>query len=124
LSNRPPAAAPIGRYPRLPVEVHEADPAAPEVARRLTALIATRWPATPAEHVGSSAVPGLAGKGIIDLLLPTPAEDIPAVTEALLDLGFQFQVPAVFPATRPMLWGCLPAWRDRVPRPRARGAGW
>ena len=105
MSNRRPEAAPIGRYSRLPVEVHQADPAAPEVARRLITIIATRWPATPAEHVGSSAVPGLAGKGIIDLLLPTLAEDIPAVTEALLELGFQFQVPAVFPATRPMLWG-------------------
>ena len=51
------------------MEVHKADPDAPEVARRLIALIAARWPATPAEHIGSSAVPGLAGKNIIDLLL-------------------------------------------------------
>src|SRR5215217_4178688 len=60
---------PIGPYRRVPVQVHEADPDAPEVARRLIALIATRWPATPAEHVGSSAVPDLAAKNIIDLLM-------------------------------------------------------
>ena len=36
---------PIGRYLRVPVEVHEADPDTPEVARRLIALISTRWPA-------------------------------------------------------------------------------
>ena len=100
-----PSVAPIGRYRRVPVQVQEADPAAPEVARCLIALIATRWPATPAEHVGSSAVPGLAGKNIIDLLLAADPADIPAITQALLELGFQPQLPAAFPATRPMLWG-------------------
>ncbi len=96
---------PIGRYLRVPVEVHPADPQAPEAARRLIALIATRWPGVPAEHVGSSAVPGLAGKGIIDLLLAAEPAHIPAITQALLTLGFQLQLPAAFPATRPMLWG-------------------
>jgi GrpB-like predicted nucleotidyltransferase (UPF0157 family) len=96
---------PIGHYQRVPVQVHQADPAAPQVARRLITLIATRWPATPAEHVGSSAVPGLAGKNIIDLLLAAQPAHIPAITQALHELGFQPQHPAAFPATRPMLWG-------------------
>jgi GrpB-like predicted nucleotidyltransferase (UPF0157 family) len=95
----------IGRYRRVPVEVRQANPHAPEVARRLIALIATRWPATPGEHVGSSAVPGLAGKGIIDLLLAAEPAHIPAITQTLLELGFQRQVPTAFPASRPMLWG-------------------
>jgi GrpB-like predicted nucleotidyltransferase (UPF0157 family) len=98
---------PIGPYRRAPVQVHQADPHAPEVARRLIELIATRWPRTPAEHVGSSAVAGLAGKGIIDLLLPAEAADLPAITQALVELGFQHQRPAVFPASRPMLWGAF-----------------
>jgi GrpB-like predicted nucleotidyltransferase (UPF0157 family) len=96
---------PIGPYQRVPVQVHQADPDASEVARRLIALIATRWPQTPAEHMGSTAVPGLAGKGIIDLLLAAPPAHLPAITAALCGLGFQPQVPAAFPATRPMLWG-------------------
>jgi len=96
---------PIGPYRRAPVQVHRPDPHTPEVARRLIELIATRWPGTPAEHVGSSAVPELPGKNIIDLLLPTEPADIPAVTQALLELGFQPQLPVVFPASRPMLWG-------------------
>jgi GrpB-like predicted nucleotidyltransferase (UPF0157 family) len=96
---------PIGRYRHAPVQVHQADPDAPEVARRLIALIATRWPATPAEHIGSTAVPGLAGKNIIDLLLAAQPAQIPTITQALSELGFQPQVPAAFPATRPMLWG-------------------
>jgi GrpB-like predicted nucleotidyltransferase (UPF0157 family) len=100
-----PSMPPIGRYRRVPVQIHQADPAAPEVARRLIALIATRWPATPAEHVGSTAVPGLAGKGIIDLLLAAEPAHIAAIPQALCGLGFQPQRPAAFPATRPMLWG-------------------
>jgi GrpB-like predicted nucleotidyltransferase (UPF0157 family) len=102
---RSPSTPPIGRYRRVPVQVHQADPDAPKVARRLIALIATRWPATPAEHIGSTAVPGQAGKGIIDLLLAAPPAHIPAITRALHELGFQPQAPAAFPATRPMLWG-------------------
>ena len=100
-----PSMPPIGRYRRVPVQVHQADPDAPEVARRLIGLIASRWPATPAEHVGSTAVPGLAGKGIVDLLLAAEAAQIPAITQALGELGFQPQRPAAFPPTRPMLWG-------------------
>ena len=96
---------PIGPYRRAPVEVYQADPHAPEVARRLIKLIAIRWPGTPAEHVGSSAVPELPGKGIIDLLLPAEPADVPTITQVLLELGFQHQIPAVFPASRPMLWG-------------------
>jgi dephospho-CoA kinase len=96
---------PIGPYHRVPVQVHQADPAAPGVARRLIALIATLWPGTSAEHIGSTAVPGLAGKNIIDLLLAAEPTHIPPITQALLELGFQPQRPAAFPATRPMLWG-------------------
>jgi GrpB-like predicted nucleotidyltransferase (UPF0157 family) len=96
---------PIGPYHCVPVQVHQADPHAPAVARRLIALIASRWPATPAEHVGSSAVSGLAGKNIIDLLMAAAPVDIAAITAALLGLGFQLQSPAAFPASRPMLWG-------------------
>jgi GrpB-like predicted nucleotidyltransferase (UPF0157 family) len=98
---------PIGPYRRAPVEVHQANPHAPEVARRLIELIATRWPGAPAEHVGSTAVPELPGKGIIDLMLPAQPDDIPAITQALLELGFHHQLPAVFPASRPMLWGAF-----------------
>jgi GrpB-like predicted nucleotidyltransferase (UPF0157 family) len=96
---------PIGPYHRVPVQLHQADPHAPQVARHLKALIATCWPATPAEHVGSSAVPGLAGKNIIDLLMAAAPADIPAIAAALLELGFQPQSPTAFPASRPMLWG-------------------
>ncbi len=98
----------IEQYERVPVVVRGADPAAPAVARRLLDLIAGVVPDLHAEHVGSSAVPGLAGKGTIDLLLPTPPERIRAVAEALMGLGFQRQsIPQAFPPSRPMLQGAL-----------------
>ena len=97
----------IGPYHRVPVQVHRADPQAAAVAGRLIALIASSWPATPAEHVGSSAVPGLAGKNIIDLLMAVAPADVGAITAALVELGFQHQSPAAFPASRPMLWGSV-----------------
>ena len=105
---QPDGQAPILPYCRVPIVVREANAAAPEVARRVAELIAARRPGAVAEHIGSSAVPGLAGKGTVDLLLPTPAEEIPAVTDDLLALGFQRQaVATAFPPTRPMLQGVV-----------------
>ena len=105
----PPAdRVPILPYCRVPIVVRDANAAAPEVARRVAELIAKQRPGAVAEHVGSSAVPGLAGKGTVDLLLPTPQEEIPAVTEDLLALGFQRQaVATAFPPTRPMVQGII-----------------
>jgi GrpB-like predicted nucleotidyltransferase (UPF0157 family) len=99
---------PILPYCRVPIVVRNSNAAAPAVARKVAELIAERRPGAVAEHVGSSAVPGLAGKGTVDLLLPTLPEEIPAVTEDLLALGFQRQaVATAFPPTRPMLQGVI-----------------
>ncbi|HEV3504690.1 MAG TPA: GrpB family protein, partial [Actinomycetes bacterium] len=70
-------------YCRVPIVVRDHNAAAPEVARRVAELIAAKRPGAVTEHVGSSAVPGLAGKGTVDLLLPTPPSEIPAVTDDL-----------------------------------------
>ena len=105
---QPDGRGPILPYCRVPIVVREANAAAPEVARRVAELIAAKRPGAVAEHIGSSAVPGLAGKGTVDLLLPTPTEEIPAVTDDLLALGFQRQaVATAFPPTRPMLQGII-----------------
>jgi GrpB-like predicted nucleotidyltransferase (UPF0157 family) len=105
---QPDERPPILPYCRVPIMVRESDAAAPAVARQVAELIAAKRPGAVAEHVGSSAVPGLAGKGTVDLLLPTPPEDIPAVTDDLLELGFQRQqVATAFPPTRPMLQGII-----------------
>jgi GrpB-like predicted nucleotidyltransferase (UPF0157 family) len=105
---QPAERPPILPYCRVPIVVREPNAVAPAVARRVAELIAGRRPGAVAEHVGSSAVPGLAGKGTVDLLVATPPEEIPAVTDDLLALGFQRQtVPTAFPPTRPMLQGII-----------------
>src|SRR6266498_768980 len=94
----------IEAYHRAPVRVRDPDPQSPAVAASLAEMISSAVPGLRAEHVGSSAVADLAGKGTIDLLLPTPAERVAEVPEALQAMGFQPQSdPQTFPETRPML---------------------
>jgi 5-(carboxyamino)imidazole ribonucleotide synthase len=92
----------------MPAEVEPWDPAAPAVAARIAALINERRPDLVVDHTGSSAVPGLPGKNVIDLGIEAPIDEIPVVTELLVDLGFGRQSSRyAFPPTRPLLLGCL-----------------
>jgi GrpB-like predicted nucleotidyltransferase (UPF0157 family) len=43
------------------------------------------------EHIGSTAVPNLGGKGIIDIALSTNKTTIDAVSEELKNLGYEFR---------------------------------
>jgi dephospho-CoA kinase len=98
----------IEPYLRVPVKVRDPDPHSPAVAASLAEMISSALPGLWAEHIGSSAVPDLAGKGTIDLLLPTPAERVFEVAGTLQRMGFQPQsVPRTFPETRPMLQGVV-----------------
>ena len=99
---------PIGAYERLSAEVHEWDPRTVEVAARVRELVRDRRPDLEVEHIGSTAVPGLPGKGIVDLSIETTPEDIPGVVAMLYDLGFGPQPgPDPWPPTRPMPVGSL-----------------
>ncbi len=99
---------PIGPYRHRPASVHAWDPRSPAVAARIAGVIRVRRPDLVVEHVGSSAVPGLPGKGVIDLAIGADATTIQAVTADLLTLGFQPQPgPAAWPITRPMLMGSI-----------------
>ena len=94
---------PIGPYERRTAEVHPWDPRTVEVARRIAALINEQRPDLVVEHIGSTAVPGLPGKGIVDLSIQTQPSEIPGIVAMLYDLGFQAQPgPDPWPATRPM----------------------
>jgi 5-(carboxyamino)imidazole ribonucleotide synthase len=96
-------AKPIGPYERLAAEVHEWDPRTEIVARRVAELVQERRSDLAVEHIGSTAVPGLPGKGIVDLSIQTDPSDIPGVVALLYDLGFQPQPgPDPWPPTRPM----------------------
>jgi 5-(carboxyamino)imidazole ribonucleotide synthase len=99
---------PIGPYERLQAEVHEWDPRTADVAKRVAELVEEQRPDLTVEHIGSTAVPGLPGKGIVDLSIETDPADIPAVVSMLYDLGFGPQPgPDPWPPTRPMPVGSL-----------------
>jgi 5-(carboxyamino)imidazole ribonucleotide synthase len=66
-------------------------------------LVRERRPDLTVEHIGSTAVPGLPGKGIVDLSIEAEPDDIPGIVELLYDLGFAPQPgPDPWPPTRPM----------------------
>ena len=70
----------IGPYGEMAVAYRDFDPRSAEIARHVAGLISRHLPAVRAEHVGSTAVPGCGGRGIIDLLITCPEEDAEKVT--------------------------------------------
>lgn len=99
---------PIGPYERRTAEVHAWDPATVDVARQVSDFITNRRPELVVEHIGSTAVPGLPGKGIVDLSIETEPAEIPGIVEVLYELGFQPQPgPDPWPPTRPMPVGSI-----------------
>ena len=60
------------------------------------------------EHIGSTAVPGLSGKGVIDLMVLYPAGGLERAKAVLDQLGFQRQSTRdPFPESRPMRLGAI-----------------
>jgi GrpB-like predicted nucleotidyltransferase (UPF0157 family) len=98
----------IGPYISRPAECRKFDPRAAAVARRIDEAISGQLPQIHAEHVGSTSVPGCAGKGIVDLMVAVPEGEMDRVKELLDKLGFQHQTgPEPFPEERPMRVGSL-----------------
>jgi 5-(carboxyamino)imidazole ribonucleotide synthase len=100
--------SPILPYDQRPAATDEWDPCTVDVARRVAELIAQHRPDLVVDHIGSSAVPGLPGKNVVDLGIEVDQSDVRAVTELLVGLGFQRQSrPRAFPPTRPLLLGSI-----------------
>ena len=104
---------PIEPYEPGPPEFLPPDPEAAAVAEAVAAYIGAALPACRVEHVGSTAVAGLGGKGIVDLLLLYPPGGLADARDALAALGFQRQTGRdPFPEERPMRTGAV-AWAGR-----------
>lgn len=98
----------IGPYRYPPAACDDYDPRAPAVAERVASLITARLPALTVEHIGSTSVPGCAGKGVIDLMILAPPGALEDVKRALADLGFQPQPNAnPHPESRPCRVGTV-----------------
>jgi GrpB-like predicted nucleotidyltransferase (UPF0157 family) len=79
-----------------------------DVARKVGSLIESHLHGVVVEHVGSTSVPGCAGKGIVDLMVLYPTGTLPAVQDKLDDLGFWRKTSRdPFPESRPMRTGSV-----------------
>lgn len=71
-------------------------------------MVRERVPGVAVKYVGSTAVPGCAGKGVIYLMIPYREGDLSPVKRALEDLGFRCQgTRDPFPEDRLMRVGSL-----------------
>lgn len=100
--------SPILPYAVLPPVYVEYDANAPDIARRVIALVGSAAPWAKIDHIGSTAIPGCAGKGIVDLVALYPAGKLEATRAAIDALGFQPQQTGhAFPDDRPMRVGAI-----------------
>ena len=103
-----PTPAVIGPYESRSAVCRDYDPRAAAVARQVAALLRDQLPQLQVEHIGSTSVPGCAGKGIVDLMIPAADGEREQVKQLLDQLGFQRQTtPDPFPEDRPMRVGSL-----------------
>jgi GrpB-like predicted nucleotidyltransferase (UPF0157 family) len=93
----------IGTYEDVAATFSEYDPRAPQIAQILKAAMEQHESKLVVEHIGSTAVPGCRGKGVIDLAVTYIEGDLEFAKAALEPLGFQKQSGREpFPETRPM----------------------
>ena len=99
---------PILPYSESRATYVEYDPGAIGAAAQLATLIEAAAPWTQVEHIGSTAIPGCAGKGIVDLMAMYAPGELEPTRAALHALGFQHQRSGhIFPETRPMRIGAI-----------------
>src|SRR4051794_8135573 len=94
--NAPLDDVPVGGREQVTIVIADYDPAWParfgRERQRIEAALG-KGAAIRVEHIGSTAVPGLAAKPIIDILVTVPdADDDAAFTPALVDAGYELRV--------------------------------
>jgi GrpB-like predicted nucleotidyltransferase (UPF0157 family) len=70
------------------ISFQDSDPGYPRVFERLACDIHVVLPAVRVEHVGSTSVPGLGGRPVIDAVVIAAVDTQPAIIAALLAVGF------------------------------------
>ena len=96
----------VGPYTLTAAEYLPYNPESFRVAALIARTIGAANSILGVEHIGSTAVPGCWGKGIIDLLVLYGAGELESARDRLDRLGFQHQPgPDPFPEDRPMRVG-------------------
>jgi GrpB-like predicted nucleotidyltransferase (UPF0157 family) len=95
-------------YDAPPPRCDAHDPGATAAAAALAGFLRDRLPGAVIEHIGSTAVAGCAGKGIIDLVVLYPDGQLAAIRDQIDAVGFQRQTTRdPFPEERPMRTGAF-----------------
>jgi GrpB-like predicted nucleotidyltransferase (UPF0157 family) len=103
-------------HPAIKILLYESAPARCELpeadaagaAAALVEYLRTELDNLTVEHIGSTAVPGCAGKGILDVMIAPPDSRFVDVRERIDRLGFQRQTTReTFPEERPMRTGAF-----------------
>ncbi|HLY86147.1 MAG TPA: GrpB family protein [Gaiellaceae bacterium] len=90
---------------RSPIVVADYDPAWPALFEHFAEPLRVALPGASVEHVGSTAVPGLAAKPIVDLdVVVGSPDDVPGAIEALAGLGYVYQGDKGVPGREAFLW--------------------
>lgn len=79
------------------------EPTYPKIFQKLKGLISAQLPNLEIEHIGSTAIPGIYAKPIIDILIPCSKQDFAYILNKLKDIGFENTPFANIPEDRPML---------------------
>jgi len=110
----------LGRHPASgPVRLVPADPSWAAAGRRLVERL--RWVCVPravdVQHIGSTAVPGLAAKDVLDLQVEVPGwDDVEALGPLLHDAGFPRREGIDADPPRPEIDPDPAQWRKRLHR--------
>jgi GrpB-like predicted nucleotidyltransferase (UPF0157 family) len=98
----------VGRYVTSEVVIRQNDAVTAKVAASIARAIRSADGRLVVEHVGSTAVPGCAGKGTVDVVVGYPAGCLAVAKSLLRTLGFQAQAGRdPFPESRPMRVGSV-----------------
>ena len=109
---------PSARTKRLDAEYLPYNPELSRVATSLAETIVAAKRDLQVEHIGSTAIAGCWGKGIIDLLVLYRPGNLESARAALDRLKFQRQSgPEPFPESRPMRVGNVEYFGRMLPRP-------
>lgn len=76
------------------------DPAVREVFAEIKALILARLPGLDIEHVGSTSIPGVGGRNVVDIAIAASEQDHASLRSSLQGLGFE---RSPFPHYLPLL---------------------
>lgn len=84
------------------VHYHPYDPRLPSVFEKVKLLIQSAAGPIPVEHIGSSSIPGVGGRNVLDMAISAAEAKQPEIRRALYELGFE---DSPFPHYLPLLVG-------------------